>query len=218
MYRILQTQLQAHPGLYKLQIGLRISEEIRTELVRKSIHMLIGLVPLLASSLGVAAALGVLTGGAVFYSWAEFRRRAGFSVFVVSQLTVFAARTRDKDRFVLGPVTLALGAMIALMLYPEPAATVAIYALAFGDGFSSIVGKLVGEVRIPFTGGKTLEGSLACFFSVFAAATAVTGRVVHAFWIALLATIIEALPLRDLDNIILPVGTGLATSLLMALL
>jgi hypothetical protein len=64
--------------------------------------------------------------------------------------------------------------MLSLLLYPEPAAAIAIYALAFGDGISSVVGKLIGKIRIPFSGGKTLAGSTACFLAVLASTYAVT--------------------------------------------
>jgi dolichol kinase len=37
--------------------------------------------------------------------------------------------------------------MLSLLLYPDPAASIAIYALAFGDGLASLVGKLVGRIR-----------------------------------------------------------------------
>ena len=39
--------------------------------------------------------------------------------------------------------------------------------LAFGGGLSRLVGKAFGRVRLPFTGGKSLEGSLTCLFAVF---------------------------------------------------
>ena len=58
---------------------------------------------------------------------------------VVSGLTVAAARPGDAG-FVLGPATLGLGAMLALLLYPLPASAIAIYALAFGDAAASVVG------------------------------------------------------------------------------
>ena len=107
--------------------------------------------------------------------------------------------------------------MLALMLYPEPAAAVAIYALAFGDGFSSLFGKVFGRVRIPLTGGKTFAGSLACLISVFIAGYSVTGNLRAAVIISAAATFLEALPSRDLDNLILPVGTGLITVFVMGL-
>lgn len=187
--------------------------EIRTELIRKSIHLLIGLVPTLAAwNLGFTVML--LGSGIIVYAYGEFLRLRGFEVVLVSRLTAMAARKRDMGKFVLGPVTLGLGAMLALLLYPEPAASIAIYALAFGDGLSSLVGKTFGSIRLPLTGGKSLEGSLTCFLAVLSASYALTGDAARSAMVALAATVVEAVPSKDLDNILLPVGTGLVAAML----
>ncbi len=189
-------------------VTLPISRDIKKEAVRKAIHFLIALVPLLSSLLGAAAALALLASGIVVYTYAEWKRSRGEIVPVISQLTRIASRERDEGHFVLGPVTLGLGAMIALMLYPEPAASLAIYSLAFGDGVASLIGKLFGSTRIPASGGKTLEGSAACFSAVFLASFFVLGTVLSAATIAVAATLLEAAPTEDLDNLILPTGVG----------
>ena len=191
------------------------SQEIQTEFLRKAIHLLIALVPFLAS-IDVTATLAILGAGSIVYTFAELKRGAGYSFGFISSITFAAARDRDRGRFVLGPVTLAIGAMLALLLYPEPAASIGIYALAFGDAVSSVVGKMFGRIRIPFTGGKTIAGSLSCFAAVFLVAFRITGRALPSAVVAFGATAIEALPTRDLDNILLPVGTGfLAAELLL---
>jgi dolichol kinase len=98
--------------------------------------------------------------------------------------------------------------MAALFFYPEPAAALAIYALAFGDSFSSVFGKLFGRIKIPFTGGKSVVGSIACFTAVFLITYLVVPEIKGALLIAGGAMVLEALPLKDLDNVIIPVGTG----------
>jgi phytol kinase len=153
-------------------------KDIRTEIVRKSLHFLIALTPSLAS------------------------------MNLVSRITALAARPRDSGRFVLGPVTLGLGALASLSFYPEPAAAIAIYALAFGDGIASLAGKLFGRTRIPFTGGKSLEGSFACFIAVFSATYGLTRSPGGSAAVAAFATLVEALPVKDLDNLILPLAVG----------
>jgi dolichol kinase len=152
--------------------------------------------------------VGLLAAGTLSYAASESLRMGGVEVPVVGRITQLAARRRDSGKFVLGPITLGLGAMLSLLFYPSPIAAIAIYALAFGDGFSSLAGKLFGTVRLPFTGGKSLEGSLTCFLAVFLASWAVSGRVLPSLGIALFATFVEAAPLKDLDNIVLPVLTG----------
>jgi len=133
---------------------------------------------------------------------------------VVSSLTAIASRSRDQGRFVLGPVTLGLGAMLSLLLYPSPAASIAIYALAFGDGLASLVGKLFGRYRPSWLLGKSIEGSLACFVAVYVAAYQVSADLRTALLSAFVATAVEALPLEDYDNIVLPISVGFAVQFL----
>ncbi len=191
--------------------------QIKGELVRKLLHFLIALVPLLVT-ISKDFTLMLLTTGTLFYIIVERLRLQGITVFFISNITVVASRNRDVGRFVLGPVTLALGAILALLIYPEPAARIAIYALAFGDGFASLIGKIVRGIKIPFTRGKTFAGSFACFVSVFLITWRILGSFWKAFCVALVATALEALPTGDFDNLIIPIGVGFFTSLLIGII
>ncbi len=193
-----------------------IPGRVRGEVVRKALHLLIALVPSLAA-VSVSFTLALLASGTLFYALSETSRRRGHPVIVVSRLTQLASRAADRNRFVLGPITLGLGAMVSLMLYPEPAASIAIYALAFGDGFASLVGRLVPGPRIPFTKGKSLMGSLACFTSVFVASLPLVRTPAQAAAVAVSATVLEAFPSGDFDNLLVPVGTGLVAAALLGL-
>ena len=178
--------------------------------------MAVSLVPLLAAiDKGVAFAL--LAGGIVVYTYSEILRAEGRSVALIAGIKEMALRERDRDHFAMGPVTLAMGAMAALFFYPQPAAAVAIYALAFGDGFASLAGKFAGKRKIPFTGGKTYVGSLACFTAVFFTAFRITGNLTNSVLIASIATLTELLPLGDFDNLSLPLVTGYTATVLMYL-
>jgi phytol kinase len=202
------------------QIGIerpyysRTVDRIQGEFVRKSLHLLIAFVPLLAS-MNLPATLTLLALGTVFYAIAEASRIQGRPVPVVSDITLIASRVRDRNGFVLGPITLGIGAMLSLLLYPSPAAAIAIYALAFGDGFASLVGTMVRGPRIPYLRGKTFSGSLACFTAVFIVTLRVTSRPVDALVIAAAATFLEAIPTGNFDNIILPFGVGMIASQLL---
>ena len=187
--------------------------EFRTEILRKSLHFLIGLSPLLAG-LNYPATAALLLAGVLGYIKMESLRLAGFNVPLVSFLTGMASRSRDRGRFVLGPVTLVLGALLALLMYPSPAASIAIYALAFGDGFASLIGKLFGRLRPAFLRGKSVEGCAACFFAVLAAAHLVSHDYRIALAAALTAMVTEALPLEDYDNLALPLAVGLVLSII----
>ncbi len=185
-----------------------------SELLRKSLHMAIALVPTLAA-LNIQLAMAALAGGVIFYSWTEAMRLSGYRIPVVTEVTHRASRGKDIEGMVLGPITLAIGAMLALMLYPDPVSTIAIYALAFGDGFASLVGRMWGSISLPVNGKKTFEGSFACFTAVFLVTLRYFDNPVEAAAIALAAALIESLPLGDMDNVVLPFGVGMMAELLL---
>lgn len=174
------------------------------ELFRKTIHMCTALVPffLHLAYYPVMILLGLTL---VVYCVAEWCRYKGHSVPVISSITMVAARKRDENRFVLGPATLALGVLITAAVFPPLPASVGILALAFGDGLASLVGKCFGRIAIPFTGGKTVAGSLACFVAIFCSSYALTKRAKIALGCALMGTAFELFPLKDLDNLVIPI-------------
>lgn len=187
--------------------------DLLKEFFRKSIHFCAALVPWFAASHFNLTVI-LLSGVVCFYSWSEYRRLGGLAVPVVSRITVLAARKRDEGRFVLGPVTMAVGILLTLLIFPPEAARAGIYALAFGDGIASLAGKLWGRTKIPLTGGKTLEGSLACFLAVYGASLTVTRNPLQALAVALAAVAVELLPIRDYDNLVIPLMIALFVSLL----
>ena len=187
-------------------MALTISD-FKAEIVRKSLHFLIALSPPLAA-INRPFTVILLMAGVLAYTVMETLRISGIKVPLVSSLTSMASRERDRGSFVMGPVTLGLGALLALMLFPSQAAAIAIYALAFGDGFASLIGKFFGMTRPAFMQGKSIEGSLTCFIAVLLVSYWVIPDIRVAFAAALAATAAEALPLKDYDNIALPVLTG----------
>ena len=193
------------------------TEEFRGEILRKSLHILIALVPTLAA-MNLPVTMALLAGGTMFYVFAEKARREGYSIKIISDLTLLASRDRDKTQFVLGPVTLGIGAMFCLLFYPHQISAIAIYALAFGDSIASLFGKAFGRIKIPFCKNKTIFGSASCFTVIFFITYFLTGNFTTSYVVALTATFLEALPTNDLDNIIMPIGTGFVASLLLPIL
>ena len=178
------------------------------ELFRKSIHLCSALVPFFLKK-WYWLTVALLVFALVAYTFCELTRLKGKSIPVISKITELAARKRDEDKFVLGPVTLVLGILLAALTIPDPKyRTIGIFALAFGDGLASLCGKLFGRVHIPFTKGKTVAGSLACFTAVFISSFCVLQLTEAAFIVAFAAMTIELLPLADMDNIIIPPVIG----------
>jgi len=184
--------------------------ELGAEVLRKSIHMLIALVPSIAAVLGRSGTALLLMGGVLFYACAEGLRFLGFSLPVISGVTRTVSRKRERGRFALAPVTLGLGALIVISVFPRAEAAAAIYALAFGDSASTLAGKFLGKLRPAFLSGKSLEGSFACFAASALAAYSVFSDLKTALAVGFASLLVDAFPLREFDNILLPIAAGFA--------
>ncbi|MCR5699377.1 MAG: phosphatidate cytidylyltransferase [Treponemataceae bacterium] len=183
----------------------RRTNDILKELFRKSIHLCTAFVPFLLKYLYLPTliALGIVL---VFYIVAESLRYHGINVPLISSITKAAARKRDENKFVLGPVCLAVGVLITAIFFKSDSAAIGIYALALGDGLASLVGKLIGKSVLYKMQGKTAEGSMACFIAIFVSSYLVTNNTAYALMLSFLGTFIELMPLKDYDNVIIPVA------------
>ncbi|MBE6354065.1 phosphatidate cytidylyltransferase [Treponema sp.] len=193
--------------------GILSRQKINTitkEVFRKSIHLCSSFVPFFLS-LAYRPVIVLLILAVIFYSVCEILRLKGYTIPLITEVTTAAARKRDENKFVKGPVTLCTGIILTALLFDSVSSTVGILALAFGDGLASLCGKLFGKVTIPFTQGKTVAGSLACFTAIFISCAAVcyycgiegSGK---ALIIAGTGMLIEVMPLKDMDNIIIPIA------------
>lgn len=196
--------------VFCVQAGIVVKKrlnDLRKEVFRKGIHMCTAFVPFLLHYF-YAPTVCLLCAAGMFYVVAERLRSKGRHIPFVSDITAAAARKRDEHTFVLGLVTLVAGILAAALLWKEQAAAVGIFALAFGDGLASLAGKTFGRVKIPFTFGKTAAGSLTCFAAIFCTTFFVCQNCYISLVIALVGMAIEMLPLKDFDNLIIPVLLG----------
>jgi dolichol kinase len=194
---------QAQCGIRKKQ---RINELLK-ELVQKATHLCAAFTPTLFRVAFVPTFI-LLSLVLAAYCVSETLRRKGVTVSVISAFTAACSRKRDENQFVFGPVTLACGVLLAALLFQPLSARVGIYALAFGDGLASLAGKCFGTIRIPFVPQKTVAGSAACFAAIFISVFAATGVSLTALIVAAAGTVLELIPLKDFDNILLPVAVA----------
>lgn len=199
-----------HQGIFRTQW----KNSILKELFRKTIHLCSAFVPFFLARFYVPTLI-LLVLALVLYTLSEVLRLRGHSIPLVSRITEVAARKRDENKFVLGPVTLVIGIILTSLLWKGQMVMIGVFALAFGDGLASLAGKLFGRVHIPFTHGKTACGSLACFFAVYVSSFAVCRNCVVSLVLALVAMVVEVIPMTDFDNVVIPVLVGgLATLML----
>ncbi len=190
-------------------------EELLVEVFRKTIHLSSALTVVFAERWYTITLAGI-AGISALYCISEFLRMRNYELGIIAHITLYASRKRDKGRFVLGPLTLAGGVFLALLLFSMHTAKIAIFALAFGDGLASLVGKRFGKIRLAFFKDKTVAGSLTCFAAVFLSALAVSGRLWKSLILGVAGAGIEMLPLKDYDNLLIPIAIGFLASFLNA--
>lgn len=184
------------------------------ELFRKSIHICSSFVPFFLK-LAYWPIITLLFLALILYSTSEILRLKGYSIPLISKITEIAARKRDENKFVLGPVTLVIGILLAALILPLDCAKIGIFALAFGDGLASLTGRMIGKITIPGAHGKTVAGSLACFLAVYIATFCVCGNCYVSLVIGVCAMLIEVLPLADFDNVLIPICIGFLYSIII---
>lgn len=114
----------------------------------------------------------------------------------------------------LGSTYLLIAVLLTLHLFEKPVAVLALAFLILGDTVAAIVGKSFGRTQL--LGGKTLEGSLACFAVCYALTLTMPGVPFTVGLVgAITATVFELLPIPLDDNFRIPLSAGFAMELLL---
>lgn len=190
--------------------------QVKKELFRKSIHILGFSIPLVAIGAGILAAVLVIVSFAITYSVSEYLRLRGRNLPLFTTITKMAMRGDDsggeeQGTFVKAPLYFAAGILASLLVFPAPFNYAAIAVVTLGDGFSSVIGRMYGKNRIPYAGGKTVEGTaagLACAFVGAALFVSPTTALIAAG----VGMAVELLPLRISDNLTVPLLSGLSVT------
>ncbi len=116
-------------------------------------------------------------------------------------------RTRERGG-ITGATTLALGFAAAAFVAPPTLAAAGILMAGIGDAAGALIGRYFGRHRL--AGGKSLEGSAACFIAASAVALLIPGiTIAMAMAAALVTTLLEAAIGTFDDNLILPLAAAL---------
>ena len=175
-----------------------------TENTRKAVHLLALLVPPvceLTSKPLVVAALSIIT---VAYFLEEVLRLKGHSLPVITPFTLKLSRPEERTSFIIRPAYLAIGIILALVLYPSMIAYASICVGAVGDPTAAMVGARFGHRRI--VRRKTVEGFAAGLAAAFLLASFLVSPFI-ALVGAVGAMIMELVDVPD-DNLTMPVVAG----------
>ncbi len=134
------------------------------------------------------------------------------------------SRSGDPRELLRGPLFYGLMfALLTVLYWKTPAGVVALMLLCGGDGIADLVGRRWGRHPLPWSRGKTWEGTLAVFaggwllaalvLAVYVAAGAFsppwTAYLAPLTAVALAAAAVESLPLAEIDNLTVPLAAVL---------
>jgi HAD superfamily phosphoserine phosphatase-like hydrolase len=185
----------------------REKQPSRNELLRESIHACGFFIPLLAFYAGLYVTALFILVVTLLYVMSELARMERKNLPIISYITYHAANQSELFEFTTAPIFFALGILLTLLIFPNPAGSAAIAIFALGDSTASIFGRIYGKKALPFNRGKTLEGSTVGFFFAFLAGSFYIAPLMALIG-ALVAMFIEYLPLPVNDNLVTPIITG----------
>jgi phosphoserine phosphatase len=182
------------------------------DLIREDIHATGFFMPVIAGLIGIPIVATIILFIAIVYTASELSRLEGHELPIVSTITRHAASQSELYGFAAAPLYFAAGILLTLLIFPTPAGAAAIAIFCLGDSAASLFGGLI-STSLPFNKGKTWEGSVAGFFFAFLAGTFFVSPLLALVGAAIAMTI-EVLPLPVNDNVLVPVITGAALTLL----
>ncbi len=166
--------------------------------------------------------------------WSHFLNITVFAVWTVLliQKGLFAAdddqavktmtRTGNKKELLKGTLYFVIVAMICgTLYYKQPAGVMAMAMLGWGDGLAPIIGTRYGKIKYHILSDKSVEGSLAFLVGSVCAGLFFVHLIVPESFdatkiiiIALIATIVEGVSPKEVDNLTIPVAVIAASYLL----
>ncbi len=184
------------------------------ELRRKSIHLLGLAVPIgyaFTTRQTTLIIVGFLVAVALLVELLKVLSPAFRNLFV--RMFSPMLRSRERKGEFTGATYYLIGSFLCILFFDKTLAIVCLCFLTLGDLFAAVIGKQWGRIKL--FSRKSLEGSLACFIVCaliallmkFHPAVAITGAVV--------ATLIELLPIGLDDNLTMPLISGLVMELLI---
>lgn len=185
----------------------------RNDVLREIIHASGILVPIICSLVGIPIVALMICVVMALYTISELLRIDGKNLPFVSNVTHNAASQTELYEFAAAPLYFAGGILVALLFFHAPVSSASIGIFTLGDSSASIFGKLIPGKPLPFNKSKTLAGSLCGFLFAFLAGSFFIPPI-KALVGAAVAITIESLPLPINDNVLVPIFTGAALTLI----
>ena len=158
----------------------------------------------------------------VFAVWTVLLIQKGLFAADDDQAVKTMTRTGDKRELLKGTLYFVIVAMICgTLYYKQFAGVLAMAILGWGDGLAPIIGTRYGKLKYRVLSDKSVEGSLAFLVgSIFAGLFFVRLIVPESFdavkivTIAFIATVVEGISPKEVDNLTIPFAVIVAASYL----
>lgn len=148
----------------------------------------------------------------------------GFGVIKDEASVKAMSRTGDPREILRGPLYYGIMFVLLTIFFwkDSPIGMVALMMMCGGDGIADVIGRRVASPRLPWSPEKSVAGSVSVFLGGLGLSAAILAVYVTLgifaaplgqyflplVWIALLATAVESLPYKDIDNITMTVAAA----------
>jgi dolichol kinase len=174
--------------------------ELRQELVRKAIHLIAVVFPILYTAGMTRSALVLLLSTATIIALTIELARTSHARTKEQFVRVTGALLREHEQTRLSGATwLILSLLGAVVFLPRDIASAAMWAVAVGDAAAAIVGRAFGRHRWG-SHAKSLEGSAACFLVVLGGSVAIAHLPLAESIVSAVAAAAAEWPARPLDD------------------
>ncbi|MEI6847658.1 MAG: phosphatidate cytidylyltransferase [Chlorobiaceae bacterium] len=158
----------------------------------------------------------------VFALWTLLLIQKGFFAADDDQTVKTMTRNNDKRELLKGTLYFVIVAMICgTVYYKQPAGVLAMAILGWGDGLAPVIGTRYGRMKYRVLSDKSIEGSLAFLLGSIAAGLFFVQLIVPGSFsvgkiiaIAVIATIVEGISPKEVDNLTIPVAVIAASRFL----
>ena len=179
----------------------------KKELIRKSIHLTTSIIPIAYYTLFEREQILVLCISIfVLFLTGDILR------IYVTQMkqfyeNIFGRLLRDNEtgKSLNGATLLFLGFVMSVLLFDKNIAIMSMLFLSISDSIAALIGKSIGKHKIF---NKTMEGTIGFFLSAAIISTIFFHNVIAGLLIALSVAIIELIPTKINDNILIPLVSG----------
>ena len=189
-----------------------MNDIIKSEVARKAIHLSNAIIPLsyyyfFPHKIDMIIVLAFFL---ILCFFIEIYRRNNLMIAkIFSVYLEFMMREKEKKGELTGATWVFVGALFTILLVPDPFNIISLLFMSFGDTFAAIIGTKYPYIKL---GKKTLSGSIAGFFACLSIGLVIDFSITYEIIIlgAIMAMLIEIMPLPINDNVSIPIFSGLS--------